>query len=55
VAFTCPRKDCGKVFLVSNSPWIHGGTRECPRCHKSIGYVDGGKKGGGTARLEWSD
>jgi hypothetical protein len=55
VAFTCPRKDCGRVFLVSGMPSIHGGTRLCPGCQKSTGYVTGGKESGGTARIEWSD
>jgi len=50
-AFTCPC--CGKVFVVSNSPFIHSGTRSCPNCGKSTGYCTGGRKGGGTARIEW--
>jgi predicted RNA-binding Zn-ribbon protein involved in translation (DUF1610 family) len=50
-AFSCPV--CGKVFLVSGSSKIHNGSRECPNCHKSTGYVEGGQKGGGSARIEW--
>lgn len=48
-AFSCPV--CGKVFLVSAQ--LHKGSRKCPACQKSIGYVEGGKKSEGTARIEW--
>lgn len=50
-AFSCPV--CGKVFLVS--ALMHKGARQCPSCHKSTGYVVGGKKTGGSARIEWSN
>ena len=57
-AFSCPV--CGKVFIVSShmhivSSHMHEGTRECPSCHKSTGYVVGGKKSGGSARIEWKN
>jgi predicted RNA-binding Zn-ribbon protein involved in translation (DUF1610 family) len=52
-AFSCPV--CGKVFLVSASPLMHNGSRECPNCHRSTGYVEGGRKGGGSARIEWKN
>jgi predicted RNA-binding Zn-ribbon protein involved in translation (DUF1610 family) len=52
-AFSCPV--CGKVFLVSGSPTMHNGSRKCPNCQKSIGYVKGGKKRGGSARIEWKN
>ena len=48
-AFTCPI--CKKVFIVSEL--IHKGERKCPGCGKSIGYVKGGQKSGGTAYLEF--
>jgi hypothetical protein len=48
-AFSCPV--CRKVFLVSSH--MHEGKRECPSCHKSTGYVEGGKKSEGKARIEW--
>jgi hypothetical protein len=48
-AFSCPV--CRKVFLVSAH--MHSGKRECPNCHKSTGYVVGGKNSNGTARIEW--
>jgi hypothetical protein len=48
-AFSCPI--CRKVFLVSE--YMHGGQRDCPNCHKSTGYVKGGKATGGSARIEW--
>ena len=47
-AFTCPA--CSKVFLVSGRLHIEG--RSCPKCGKSKGYVSGGAKSGGAARLE---
>jgi hypothetical protein len=50
-AFCCPL--CQKVFLVSGH--IHKGRRECPKCSRSVGYVDGGSMSGGTARIEWPD
>jgi len=56
-AFKCPH--CGKVFIVSGTR-MHGGTRispgvrKCPQCGKSIARCSmGGRKGGGTASLEW--
>ena len=51
VAFTCPA--CAKVFIVSGSPQIHNGKRDCPSCHKSTGRVDGGRKSKGRAWIEW--
>jgi len=48
-AFTCPI--CMKVFIVSGL--IHKGKRKCPGCGKSVGYVHGGQKAGGTAYLEY--
>lgn len=49
-AFKCPH--CGKVFIVSAQ--IHNGERDCPECGKSTGHCGmSGKKGGGTASLEW--
>jgi predicted RNA-binding Zn-ribbon protein involved in translation (DUF1610 family) len=53
VAFTCPL--CGKVFIVSGAPMIHGGRRSCPACGKSEGWVDGGRKSEGHAGIRWSD
>ena len=49
VAFKCPQ--CQKVFIVSGL--IHRGTRTCPNCGQSSGSVYGGRKSGGTAKLEW--
>ncbi len=55
IAFNCPI--CQKVFIVSNQ--IHMGSkgekgyRRCPACKKSIGRVNGGKKSGGIASIEW--
>jgi hypothetical protein len=51
VAFTCPI--CKKVFIVSGAPIIHNGIRKCPACGKSTGYVEGGRKSGGRAWIEW--
>jgi predicted RNA-binding Zn-ribbon protein involved in translation (DUF1610 family) len=50
-AFTCPA--CRKVFIVSEP--IHKGSRPCPRCGKSIGHINGGRKSGGSAHLTWDD
>jgi hypothetical protein len=49
LALKCPV--CSKVFIVSAI--IHKGHRECPKCHRSIGRVKGGRKRGGTASIEW--
>jgi len=48
-AFTCPC--CEYVFIVSGV--IHRGRRRCPNCDLSEGRVQGGRKGGGTAEIEW--
>ena len=48
-AFICPV--CYKVFLVIGL--LHRGHRKCPGCQESIGHVEGGKKTGGTAKIEW--
>ena len=48
-AFICPV--CNKVFIVSGI--IHKGARRCPSCGKSTGHVEGGRKGGGRAWIEW--
>jgi predicted RNA-binding Zn-ribbon protein involved in translation (DUF1610 family) len=48
-SFKCPH--CKKVFIVSEI--IHQGVRPCPKCGKSTGKCNGGKKSGGTASLEW--
>lgn len=48
-AFSCPQ--CGKVFLVS--ALLHRNGRACPACGKSTGRVEGGRKSGGTAWIEW--
>jgi hypothetical protein len=54
-AFQCPV--CKKVFIVSAGihvgPGGEKGWRKCPACAKSIGHVSGGKKSGGTAKIEW--
>lgn len=49
-AFRCPA--CGKVFIVSAH--AHHGTRSCPECGQSTGFVSlqHGRKSGGTASLE---
>ncbi|SHF09047.1 hypothetical protein SAMN02745157_1613 [Kaistia soli DSM 19436] len=49
-AFTCP--SCSKVFLVSGM--IHKKGRACPACGLAIAYVEGGRKSGGSARIEWA-
>ena len=49
-ALTCPH--CGKVFIVTTFE-PYRGKRDCPGCGQSTGYIEGGKKSGGTARLEW--
>ncbi len=48
-AFLCPH--CGRVFLVSGHFYKKG--RDCPKCGKSFGIVQGGKESGGTAELRW--
>jgi predicted RNA-binding Zn-ribbon protein involved in translation (DUF1610 family) len=48
-AFTCPL--CRKVFIVSGR--LHKQGRQCPECGKSTGFVKGGRKSKGTARIEW--
>jgi predicted RNA-binding Zn-ribbon protein involved in translation (DUF1610 family) len=55
-AFTCPL--CQKVFIVSDTrmhvgPQKEKGYRKCPACGKSTGRVNGGRKSGGTASIEW--
>ena len=50
-AFACPV--CGKVFIVSGASNIHSGIRPCPSCGKSTAHVDGGRKSGGRAWIEW--
>ena len=54
-AFTCPV--CQKVFIVSLhihvGPEKEKGYRKCPACGKSVGRVNGGRKSGGTASVEW--
>jgi hypothetical protein len=55
-AFTCPI--CQKVFIVSDTR-IHIGSqkekgcRKYPTCLKSVVRVNGGRKSGGTASIEW--
>lgn len=49
VAVTCPA--CGKVYIVSGAPHIHGGKRSCPSCGKSEATVEGGRKSGGKASI----
>lgn len=53
--FTCPIKGCGKVFLVSGALNIHGGNRKCPNCGRSEAHVEGGRKSGGKAWIEWDE
>ena len=48
-AFTCPV--CTNVFIVSAA--FHTKGRACPACGKSKGFVAGGRKSGGSARIEW--
>jgi hypothetical protein len=48
-AVTCPA--CRKVFIVSEL--IHHGKRACPKCGKSVVTVQGGRKTGGTALIDW--
>ncbi len=55
-AFTCPI--CKKVFIVSDtrmhvSPKKERGYRKCPSCGKSTARINGGRKSGGTASIEW--
>jgi hypothetical protein len=55
-AFTCPV--CQKVFIVSDTrmhvgPQKEKGYRRCPACEKSVARVNGGRKSGGTASIEW--
>jgi hypothetical protein len=49
IAVTCPA--CGKVYIVSGR--IHHGKRDCPKCGKSAGTIEGGRKSGGTATIKW--
>lgn len=49
IAVTCPA--CGKVYVVSG--FLEPNGRECPNCHRSTGRVDGSRRDGGTARIEW--
>ena len=48
-AFACP--SCAKVFIVSER--IHNGERKCPECGQSTARIEGGRKSGGTASIEW--
>jgi predicted RNA-binding Zn-ribbon protein involved in translation (DUF1610 family) len=48
-AFACPL--CSKVFIVSAFPGP--GRRECPNCGNATGFVEGGRKKGGRAWIEW--
>jgi predicted RNA-binding Zn-ribbon protein involved in translation (DUF1610 family) len=45
------------VFIVSLhihvGPEKEKGYRKCPACGKSVGRVNGGRKSGGTASVEW--
>lgn len=50
-AFTCPK--CRQVFLVSGM--IHRNGRECPKCGKSKGHVQGARNQGGHAFIEWNE
>jgi hypothetical protein len=61
-AFSCPADKCGKVFIVSAVIHVgpkgakgERGYRQCPRCGRSVGHVQGGKKDGGRAWIEWPD
>jgi Zn finger protein HypA/HybF involved in hydrogenase expression len=49
IAVTCPA--CSKVFIVSGM--LHDGKRDCPKCGKSTGTLEGGRKSGGTAIIKW--
>ena len=49
-AFTCPREECSKVYLVSS--YLHRSGRECPLCGQSKAYVKGSPKTGGKAWVE---
>ena len=51
IAVMCPLIDCGQVFIVS--ALLHKEGRKCPKCDESTGYVEGGRKSGGTAWIEW--
>ena len=48
-AFTCPL--CGQVFIVSGL--LHKQGRACPNCGGAKGFVEGGRKSGGRAYLDW--
>ncbi len=54
-AFTCPL--CQKVFIVSDTRMHMAdgqkGVRKCPSCNKAVGKVNGGRKSGGSASIEW--
>jgi predicted RNA-binding Zn-ribbon protein involved in translation (DUF1610 family) len=55
-AFICPL--CKKVFIVSDTRMHTGpdgekGYRKCPSCGESTGRVNGGRKSGGSASIEW--
>jgi hypothetical protein len=45
IAITCPA--CQKVYVVSGH--LNRDGRDCPKCGKSKGVVQGGKDSGGTA------
>lgn len=47
IAIQCPA--CSKVYIVSGL--IHHGERDCPKCGKSKGVVNGGRESGGTASI----
>lgn len=55
-AFKCPL--CAKVFLgsgmIHRGPEGEKGFRKCPVCNNSIGRMEGGRKSGGTASIEWT-
>jgi hypothetical protein len=48
-AFRCPA--CHGTFIVSGA--LHRAGRTCPTCGRAKGFVEGGKKSGGRAWIEW--
>lgn len=48
-AFTCPH--CNKVFIVS--ALLNKQGRECPKCSKSTGHINGSINTNGNAFIEY--